>query len=120
DQAAAREGSAGDFAADQPPAPDRHRVLAGLWRCARRLAADPGQRRFVCADVAHRGDEAASRLRHDPEKWEPVFGKDHALSKMQETEMIQFQWIRPREVPPPAAGSPGTGNPARAIPTAAA
>jgi hypothetical protein len=30
-------------------------------------------------------------LEHDPEKWNPVFGKDHAQSKIQT--LIRFNWI---------------------------
>jgi hypothetical protein len=29
------------------------------------------------------GEGRASRLEHDPEKWTPVFGKDHAQTKRQ-------------------------------------
>ena len=32
-------------------------------------------------------------LVHDPEKWEPDFGKDDALVKMLGTEPIQFEQI---------------------------
>jgi hypothetical protein len=27
------------------------------------------------------GERQANELEHDPEKWEPVFGKDHAQTK---------------------------------------
>src|SRR5439155_4593589 len=31
--------------------------------------------------LAHRHADGAAALEHDPEKWEPVFGKDHAQTK---------------------------------------
>jgi len=32
----------------------------------------------VVLDLARRGRSGSAALKHDPEKWEPVFGKDHA------------------------------------------
>jgi hypothetical protein len=37
---------------------------------------------------------AIRRLEHDPEKWEPVFGKDHAQTKKLESDPIQLKRIR--------------------------
>ena len=43
------------------------------------------------------GQPAAVRhlaaLEHDPEKWNPVFGKDHAQNKNQDYDPIQLNWI---------------------------
>jgi hypothetical protein len=38
-------------------------------------------------------DEAAS-LEHDPEKWKPVFGKDHAPMRNLDLDPIQLNWIK--------------------------
>jgi hypothetical protein len=38
-------------------------------------------------------DISASNLEHDPEKWEPVFGKDHAQTKGQSGMPIQLNLI---------------------------
>jgi hypothetical protein len=32
-------------------------------------------------------------LEHDPEKWKPVFGKDHAQTKNLDHDPIQLNWI---------------------------
>jgi hypothetical protein len=32
-------------------------------------------------------------LEHDPEKWKPVFGKDHAQNKKLDHDPIQLNWI---------------------------
>jgi hypothetical protein len=39
-------------------------------------------------DQADRG-----MLEHDPEKWEPVFGKDHAQTRIQSVMAIQLEVI---------------------------
>jgi hypothetical protein len=33
------------------------------------------------------------RLEHDPEKWKPVFGEDHAQTKKLDFDPIQLNWI---------------------------
>jgi hypothetical protein len=33
-------------------------------------------------------------LEHDPEKWKPVFGKDHAQTQNLDPDPIQLNWIR--------------------------
>jgi hypothetical protein len=35
----------------------------------------------------------SSRLEHDPEKWKPVFGKDHAQTKDLDLDPISLDWI---------------------------
>jgi hypothetical protein len=35
-----------------------------------------------------------SDLEHDPEKWKPVFGKDHAQTQNLDPDPIQSKWIR--------------------------
>jgi len=32
-------------------------------------------------------------LEHDPEKWNPVFGKDHAQAKNLDDDPIQLNWV---------------------------
>jgi hypothetical protein len=32
-------------------------------------------------------------LEHDPEKWKPVFGKDHAQTKKLDHDPLQLTWI---------------------------
>jgi hypothetical protein len=32
-------------------------------------------------DPLQRGWQQKEKLKHDPEKWEPVFGKDHAQTR---------------------------------------
>jgi hypothetical protein len=34
----------------------------------------------------------AGRLEHDPEKWKPVFGNDHAQTKTPDLDPIPLNW----------------------------
>jgi hypothetical protein len=47
----------------------------------------------------------APALEHDPEKWMPVFGKDHAPTKNLDHDPIQSNWIMVQvsDYPPMAA-----------------
>jgi hypothetical protein len=38
--------------------------------------------------------DAAQRLEHDPEKWKPVFRKDHAQTQNPDLDLIQLNWIK--------------------------
>jgi hypothetical protein len=40
------------------------------------------------------GPGAQRELEHDPEKWKPVFGKDHAQMKNLDLDPIQLNWIK--------------------------
>ena len=42
-------------------------------------------------EVARRGC-ADAELEHDPEKWEPIFGEDHALVKSSARHFGQMHW----------------------------
>jgi hypothetical protein len=32
-------------------------------------------------------------LEHDPKKWKPVFGKDHAQTNNLDHDLVQLKWI---------------------------
>jgi hypothetical protein len=46
---------------------------------------DPKRRRTL--------DPVGRYLKHDPEKWIPVFGQDHAQTKILDYDPIQLNWI---------------------------
>ena len=83
----------------------------------RRMAtADPGGRRRPFADARRRA------LKHDPEKWEPVFGSDHAQTKGQALEFdldaveSNFKINQDKSASSPASPtSPGTRRRNRAV-----
>src|SRR6202042_3593298 len=47
--------------------------------------------RYMVADHQGRGHQGG--LEHDPEKWTPVFGQDHAQTKILDHDPIQLNWI---------------------------
>src|SRR5580700_11003771 len=47
-----------------------------------------------CSAGTARSDVAVLALEHDPEKWTPVFRKDHAPTKKLDHDPIHFDWIR--------------------------
>ncbi|HEX3430527.1 MAG TPA: hypothetical protein VHT03_06540 [Rhizomicrobium sp.] len=50
-------------------------------------------RRFIKKSVVGSSSHAAAHLEHDPEKWMPVFRKDHAPTKKLDHDPIQFDRI---------------------------
>jgi hypothetical protein len=51
---------------------------------------------IISRQVRRRGDYANAGVRfleHDPEKWKPVFGQDHAQTKILDYDPIQLNWI---------------------------
>jgi hypothetical protein len=45
-------------------------------------------------EFAPPSSQAATAQEHDPEKWNPVFGKDHAQTKNLALDPIQLNWIK--------------------------
>jgi hypothetical protein len=73
----------------------RKRIVSGAAAAQAHHQADAGhvERGFAVARRLRRAVWCAPLLEHDPEKWEPVFRKDHAPTKKLDHDPIQLDRI---------------------------